>query len=189
MFRFRAAFTTLLLAGSAALIGCSSGPTTPSSEQFQTLYEVEDSIPGTPAPGTPPQATVAERNRPLAQDEVATQVIGPLGGVMRLPEAGLTVVFPIGALDSATEITVTAPAGNLVGYHFEPHGIEFGAPVVVMQDLTKTMVQDRTDLSAVYFEGELEPEVTALEELTLELLELLGIFEIDHFSGYIIATN
>lgn len=188
MLRFRAAFTTILLAGSAALVGCSSGPTTP-SEQFETLSEIADSIPGTPTPGTPPQASVAERSQPLAQDEVASQVIGPLGGVIRLPEAGLTVVFPIGAVESATEITVTAPAGNLVGYHFAPHGLEFDAPVVVMQDLTKTMVQDQTDLSAVYFDGELQSEVTALEELTLELLELLGIFEIDHFSGYVIATN
>ncbi|NNF27193.1 MAG: hypothetical protein HKN73_08240, partial [Gemmatimonadetes bacterium] len=59
MFRFRAAFTTILLAGSAALVGCSSGPTTP-SENFQTLNEVQDSIPGTPTSGTPTQAMVAE---------------------------------------------------------------------------------------------------------------------------------
>ncbi|NNL29402.1 MAG: hypothetical protein HKO77_00180 [Gemmatimonadetes bacterium] len=188
MFRFRAAFTTILLAGSAALVGCSSGPTTP-SENFQTLNEVQDSIPGTPTSGTPTQAMVAERSQPLPQDEVASQVIGPLGGVIQLPEAGLTVVFPIGAVDSPTEITVTAPAGNLVGYHFAPHGLEFNLPVAVMQDLTKATIEDGADLSAVYFDGDLEPEVTVLEELTLELLDLLGIFEIDHFSGYVIATN
>jgi hypothetical protein len=44
-------------------------------------------------------------------------------------------------------------------------------------------------LSAHYFEGELEPKVTSLERLTLWLLRTLGIFRIEHFSGYVIATT
>lgn len=144
----------------------------------------------TPGPsGSASQATVLERNSPLAQDEVVTRTIGVLGGIIRLPQAGLTVVVPPLALDSQTQITVTAPAGNLVGYHFAPHGLEFAVPLIVTQDLTNTLFQGLTGLRAVYFDGELAPSVDPLEELTLDLLGLLGTFQVHHFSGYVIATN
>lgn len=162
--------------------GCTDSPTAPSSEPsyglLSGLLDVGDE-----------QVTVLERSVPLAEDEVVTRTIGFLGGVIRLPEAGLTVAFPVGALREPTRITVTAPAGNLVGYHFEPHGLEFHRGVTVMQDLSLADLLDLGDLSAAYFEGELEPTVTALETLPLWLLRSLGVFNIEHFSGYVIATN
>jgi hypothetical protein len=133
--------------------------------------------------------TVLERRVPLATDEVVTRTIGPAGGIIRLPEAGLTVVIPSWALSSSTEITVTAPAGNLVGYHFAPHGLQFRRPVTVMQDLDLRQLLSLNTLSAHYFQGELQPKVTSLERLTLWLLRALGIFRIEHFSGYVIATT
>jgi hypothetical protein len=133
--------------------------------------------------------TVLERRVPLATAEVVTRTIGRAGGIIRLPEAGLTVVIPLWALSSNTEITVTAPAGNLVGYHFAPHGLRFRRPVTVMQDLDLRQLLSLNTLSAHYFDGELEPKVTSLERLTLWLLRTLGIFRIEHFSGYVIATT
>lgn len=132
---------------------------------------------------------VLRRAQPLAYDEVASATIGYRGGIIRLPEAGLTVVVPWGALREKTRITVTAPAGDLVGYHFEPHGLEFRYSVTLMQDMQLTDLLDADGLSAAYFQGDLEPSVTALESLPLWLLRNLGVFEIDHFSGYVIATN
>ena len=55
--------------------------------------------------------------------------------------------------------------------------------------MTLTALLDGQDLFGAYFQGPLEPEVTALETLPLWLLRSLGLFRIDHFSGYVIATN
>lgn len=139
---------------------------------------------------------VLRRSPALAEDEEVTQVIGPDGGTIDLPNAGLTVLFPPNALDSPTTITVLAPAGDLVGYHFEPHGLQFQAKVGVVQDLTVTeagLLESLAegDLTAAYFEGDLEPIVDALELLELHILGSLGLgaFKVEHFSGYVIATN
>ena len=67
--------------------------------------------------------------------------------------------------------------------------------VTVTQDLTKTEVGllggVLGGLTAAYFEGELAPVVNALELLKVNILGLLGLasFDIEHFSGYVIATN
>lgn len=126
---------------------------------------------------------------PESGPEVVTETIGYQGGIIRLPESGLTVVVPLGALRADTRITVTAPAGDLVGYYFEPHGLEFRRSVTLMQDMQLTDLLSLKSPSAAYFQGELEPEVRALESIALWLLRTLGVFEIDHFSGYVIATN
>ena len=65
--------------------------------------------------------------------------------------------MPLGALSGPTRITVRAPAGNLVGYDFQPHGLEFERPLTLMQDLLSTDGLGQLDLQAVYFDGELEP--------------------------------
>lgn len=135
---------------------------------------------------------VLKRKVPLASDEVASRRIGILGGTLRLPDAGLTVVVPPLALWRRTRITVRAPAGDLVGYEFSPHGQRFRLPVVFLQDLTRTEADGGLlglNLKGVYFEGPLEPVVNALEVIRLDVLNLLAVFSIDHFSGYAIATN
>lgn len=184
-------FVTALLAGASILLaGCADAPTAPQLDDTQESYGLlGDLVGGVLRGGGSSSATVLERRVPLARDEVVTERIGRWGGVIRLPRAGLTVYFPYGALRDHTTITVTAPAGNLVGYHFEPHGLEFGRPVTVAQDLLSTEGLGLSGLSAVYFEGELEPQVSVLERLPLLVLRILGIFTIEHFSGYVIATN
>ena len=188
-------FTAALLVGASFLItACSESPTAPAPVVEEPSYGLLGDLLGTlSGGGSAEQVTVVKRDRPLSEDEVASKVIGYYGGTIHLPEAGLTVVFPWGALRSPTRITVTAPAGNLVGYHFEPHGLRFRRDVTVAQDLRGTEADLlglglSLNLQAAYFEGELQPEVTALESIALWLLRILGIFKIDHFSGYVIAT-
>ncbi len=142
------------------------------------------------------EVEVLHRTHPLAHDEVATEVVGPRGGVIRLPEAGLTVRFPAYAVPVPTRITVVAPAGDLVGYEFGPHGLRFRRDVTVVQDLSKTDAGllariVGSNLTAAYFDGDLKPTVNALELLPLRLLEGLGVgvFRVAHFSGYVIATD
>jgi len=171
------------------LVGCADLPTSPDAAadepQPGLIGDLTGGLPG----GRSGEVTVLRRTVPLAQDEVASEVIGPWGGVLHLPEAGLTVVVPRGALDRATRITVTAPAGDLVGYHFAPHGLQFDRDLTVTQNLLTTQGLGLGGLSVAYFEGELEPTVSAVERLSLWVLRLLGVFRVEHFSGYVIATN
>jgi hypothetical protein len=144
---------------------------------------------------SPKTAKVVNRTTPLARDEVVSKVVGSAGGVLELPSAGLTVTVPSGALKEPVRITVTAPAGSLVGYHFEPHGLQFAKPLVASQKIAGTQIGVlRALLSppyAAYFEDELAPRVKVLEILDLNVLDLLGVarFRIQHFSGYVIATD
>jgi hypothetical protein len=183
-------FATALLVGASFFIaGCADSPTAPQLDDTQESYGLLSDLGALLGRRGNSEATVLERRRPLAHDEVVTETIGRWGGVMRLPDAGLTVYFPYGAVRRNTSITITAPAGNLVGYHFEPHGLEFGRPVTLVQDLLSTEGLGLRGMSAVYFDGELEPQVSVLERLPLLVLRILGIFSIEHFSGYVIATN
>ena len=185
---------TLGLALVLALGACSDAPTsvplsTPEPAR-STLLELDADLLDGPAGSV----LVLRRTTPLDSDEVVTRTIGALGGTITLPRAGLKLVVPAGALLSSRTITVTAPAGNRVGYHFQPHGLQFLLPVTAVQTLDEKQLQflqvpGLTPLAA-YFSGDLQPRVTALERLSLDV-SLLGraTFQIRHFSGYVIATD
>lgn len=160
---------------------CADGPTAPGSvpvEAEQALVTAGDHV------------RVIERERPLADDLSVTRTIGLLGGTIAIPEAGLSVLVPAGAVMRPTTITIVAPAGALVGYHFFPEGLSFALPLVAVQNLSGTNAPFLgSGLLAAHFEGALSPEVEALELLPLSLLQSLGTFSIPHFSGYVVATN
>ena len=133
------------------------------------------------------------------------------GGVISMPAAGLTVTFSAGAVSAPTAITVTAFAGNKVAYGFEPHGIQFSAPVVVTQNMLLTSIANNSyalsQVQAGYFpdgKSDLLSDGTALvnELLPVKLVigtvtglinSLLGVkvetasFVIRHFSGYLLC--
>lgn len=133
---------------------------------------------------------VLTRTSALPTQTQVSRTIGPLGGTLSLPAAGLTVIVPPGALLLPTKITVVAPAGDLVGYHFFPEGISFVLPLLAVQDLSATNASLLGGgLLAAHFDGTLSPVVEALELLPLSLLQALGVFHIAHFSGYVVATN
>lgn len=199
MFRFRKTLGVILTGLVLTVVGCDT-PTGP--EQLAVADEPElgllGGLTGLLRPDRP--VAVLERTEALERDLTVTESIGRNGGVIRIPEAGLTVIVPRWAVLRDTEITVTAPAGDLVGYHFEPHGLEFRRPLVVRQDLSKTEASLLDNLlggglKAAYFQGDLQPRVQALEILDIDLLDfrlsdlLYAQFRIDHFSGYVIATE
>ena len=79
-----------------------------------------------------------QRTTPLAAPITVSKVIGADGGTLSIPEAGVTVTVPRGALAQTTTITMTARAGSLVAYDFAPHGITFAKPLVFSQQLRGT---------------------------------------------------
>ena len=145
---------------------------------------------GSQAVATGNTVDVLTRKTPLTSDEVASARVSLLGAVLTLPHSGLTVVVPPLAAPIGTRITVTAPAGNLVGYHFEPSGMRFALPLLLTQDLGKTNSSSLLrPLVGAYFQGELDAKVTALELLQVKLLNAVAVLSVTHFSGYVIATD
>jgi hypothetical protein len=184
------------------LAGCSDLPTAPELEPVApqngllgdlvdvvvgTVGGVVDAVVGVLSP-------VLTRDEPLTSDEVVSRYIGPWGGTIRLPRAGLTVTVPRGALDRYTRITVKAPAGDLMAYEFLPHGTQFERPVTVAQEVSSN--EAAGGLEAIYFEGELQPVVEVLEVLPTATIGSAAIFRLEHFSyygyrrrGYVVATD
>jgi hypothetical protein len=193
------ALSTIALLGSLAFGACAESPTAPDLRAPAAeglLGDLVGDVVGTVTSLIPGgSVNVLKRSEPMPTEEKVTKTIGSAGGTIYLPRGGLTVTIPRDALSSNTAITVTAPAGNLMGYHFAPHGLVFKKSVTMKQDLTKTELGLLGRLlnapKAAYFLGELRPQVTALELLGLNINGLFGYatFNVKHFSGYVIATD
>lgn len=142
------------------------------------------------------QVTGLTRNTPLAADITVTQVIGSAGGQLSIPEAGVVVVVPAGAVSANTQFTMTARAGALVAYDFAPHGISFAKPLVLTQSLTGTSATllNKSLLELGYYAdaSQLTASGGFLSELTAGPVDLLAwtfTANIKHFSGYMVSCG
>jgi hypothetical protein len=136
------------------------------------------------------------RSTPLPYNITVRKTIGRAGGVLSIPAAGVSVVVPPGALNFDTQITMTARAGSLLAYDFEPHGITFNVPVVFNQSLNNTNVGLLGPLSlklGYYSDPSLLGKTTALvSELIGGLTSILTrtfTAPIKHFSGYVVICG
>jgi hypothetical protein len=136
------------------------------------------------------------RTRPLSEPITVRKTIGRAGGSLSIPDAGITVVVPYGALDRDTEITMTARAGYLLAYDFEPHGVTFNVPLVFRQSLSNTNVGLLSPLAlklGYYEDPSLLGKTTALVSEVISgvtsILTRTFTAPIKHFSGYIIICG
>jgi hypothetical protein len=137
-----------------------------------------------------------QRTTPLAAPITVSQDIGVEGGTLAIPQAGVTVVVPRGALAQTTTITMTARAGSLVAYDFAPHGITFAKPLVFSQQLKGT---NASLLSAPFLQLGYYSDPSLLTKVGGLVSELLGgtlntltwtfTAPIPHFSGYIVTCG
>jgi len=137
-----------------------------------------------------------QRTTPLAAPITVSKVIGADGGTLSIPEAGVTVTVPRGALAQNTTITMTARAGSLVAYDFAPHGITFAKPLVFSQQLRGT---NASLLSAPFLQLGYYADANLLTKTGGLVSELLGgtlntltwtfTAPIPHFSGYIVTCG
>jgi len=175
------------------LAGCARDAATP--------VEPNVAIPSKPSPallGLLPVRGVT-RATPLANDISVSAVIGKGGGTISIPDAGLTLVVPAGAVTSDTRFTATALAGRLVAYEFEPHGTTFAVPLQFTQDLRKVSLLGALTsplMDGAYFTDEDKLNQTlgiaAVSELlpaTVDLLHGRVGFPIKHFSGYLVSWH
>ena len=136
---------------------------------------------------------------PLGQNISVSAVIGADGGTISIPDAGLTLIVPPGAVTSSTTFTATALAGRLAAYEFEPHGTKFAVPLRFTQDLKKLSLLGALTapvLDGAYFTdtGKLNENlgraaVTEILPATVDLLRLQVGFPINHFSGYLVSWH
>jgi hypothetical protein len=143
-----------------------------------------------------------EWKEPLNAPLAVSQTIDESGGTISLPETGLTVEFPAGAVSSPVTITVTADE-KYVAYTMEPAGTQFLKDVRVTQLLTTTSISglslgsalyaayiadDGVDLSGVLPVLEIQPSNTIFSLLNPLLLQS-EVWTIRHFSRYILASG
>src|SRR6185295_4761394 len=116
-------------------------------------------------------AKVIRRTHPLPRPITVTTTIGSDGGTISIPEAGVTVTVPSGALSAPTVISMTARAGAPIAYDFAPHGITFAQPLTFTQSLYGTDVGllDLPYLQLAYYGNP-----SLIGELTASVSELIN---------------
>jgi hypothetical protein len=140
--------------------------------------------------------TVVSRATPLARQVSASAVIGPQGGSIELPDAGLKVEVPANAVSSTLTFTVTALPGAMLAYEFGPHGTKFNAPLRVSQDVRGLVIPQGEGLVAGYFPEQpdllVDDVVGVIDERLPAQLDATGSkirFDVSHFSGYLVASG
>jgi hypothetical protein len=140
--------------------------------------------------------SVVQRTTPLAAPITVSKQIGYYGGTLSIPEAGVTVTVPVGALSRTTTITMTARAGSLLAYDFSPTGTVFNKPLVFKQSLNGTNVTllQAPLLHLGYYSdpgllGAVTATVSDLLAGVVNLLDWSFTAPIKHFSGYIVLCG
>lgn len=120
------------------------------------------------------------------------------GGRIEIPEAGLRVDVPSGAIStSSLIITVTVLPGKSVAYDFQPHGTKFLKPLAFRQDLENTSWDHsgfRGTINGGYFKDagqvNLLSGLALLDELfPVEIRTHEARYNINHFSGYMVSSG
>ena len=176
----------LAIASAALLAGCADASRT--------------TAPGATAAragGAPGPYVAVARDTPLSALPSAAALITPAGGVLALPEAGLRVVFPAGAVAQDVQISVQATSAGRVAYSFAPHGLRFAVPVQVSQSLGQRVIASgaANRMVATYlasgFADAADAGFTPDEVLSVRIDAAAGAaaFTIQHFSEYQLASG
>ena len=187
---------SVALAATLTAFGCASDSTTapPAKAPAPAPAQPSQSLLGGLLGGTSTttqKITPLTRNTPLAKNITVTKNIGVLGGTITVPGAGLTLVVPPLAVGRTMTFSVTALAGSNVAYEFGPHGTKFLLPLVMTQSLVGTNAPlVNVNLSLGYFPDSSNPtSVSELLGVQVDLLKLVGVSTISHFSGYIYVSG
>ena len=131
-----------------------------------------------------------------------SKTIDQSGGTISIPETGLTLSFPAGAVAAPITITVTSDE-KYVAYKMEPTGTKFLKDVTATQQLNTTSIFGsplRSQLYAAYIPDdnvklsgkvpvlEIEPGTTIFSVLS-SLLPQAHVWTIKHFSRYMLASG
>ena len=174
----------------AVAVGCSDRSSPVAPIETPVLEVVDPAV----------NAAVLHRNKPLRSWEWAAVTIGPAGGELTIPAAGLKVKVPEGAVSAPIQFTAVAIPGDIVAYVFGPHGTTFAKPLTVKQSLRETeLFRARRlpqGLEAGYFADwrqiDLRNDQVLINEflpVTVDQHGAVITWEVSHFSGYMLSTG
>jgi hypothetical protein len=223
MNRKASALSALTLAVGVALAGCAKdGPITGSPAEYlprpmlarSRVVAVPDtstspvadselapvSDPNFSGVSAPIKVHIMSRQGVLAEDLTASAVIGPKGGELRLQSAGLRLIVPKGAVSAPTTFSVTAVAGSVVAYEFQPHGATFAVPLIIQQTIFNSGPESADpntySFEAGHFLSRADLDDTAEIGVVNEVLPTRVehgkgklTFSVTHFSGYLLASG
>lgn len=138
-----------------------------------------------------------KRDVPLAAPIVTSFTVDGNGGRFKLP-AGLTIDVAAATFRAPITLKVTALAGDMVAYEFEPHGLVFKKPLSMKQDMrgTNWASHDVSQFEIGYFSDTTAVSMKENRALIREFLraniETQGqriIWDVHHFSGYMVSTG
>ncbi|MFL5528545.1 MAG: hypothetical protein ACJ791_04200 [Gemmatimonadaceae bacterium] len=205
MFRSRVVRSVGVVLGALLIASCSdvpvSNPTAPIDAATSSGTGELGSLTGAVSDATNLELRAVWWERDHKNVRVS-QTIGQAGGTISIPETGLTVEFPAGAVASPIAITITADE-DYVAYKMEPSGTQFLKDVTVTQSLRTTSIFGeplRSQLYAAYIADdgiklsgkvpvlEIEPSRTIFSTLN-PLLPIAHVWVIRHFSRYMLASG
>jgi hypothetical protein len=138
------------------------------------------------------------RDSALASEITRSFKFTKAGGQIAIPELGLRVEVPYGAIPRDTmTITVTALRGKSVAYDFQPHGTRFLKPLVFRQSLLGTSAVKAGFSGSIgggYFKDDSQLDLLNCTALLDELLSATvrsneATFNVYHFSGYMVSSG
>ena len=193
----------------AALAACSDGPTSPTGSSAAqaavaagpahstSVYTGYTGYSGTTTSGsTLVTATALMRTTPITVPIMRSVTLHATGGTLQIPEAGLMVTIPRGAVgDSTATITATALPGSAVAYDFQPHGAKFLTQLKINQSLAATTWAGNTgmmNIGAGYFASNSQVNTyTGAAQLNEVITGTVAggtyQFYVGHFSGYLVS--
>ena len=148
-----------------------------------------------PAPGM----SVMKRTVPLSHDmSDSGEFEDEDGGWLRIPEAGIEVYIPKGALTrEEVDITLEALAGDNVAFEFSPHGLTFQKDIKIRVNVVDTEAEyllgmglpngPINDMIGVYYELDINGQAVPLENFQMYWNNGWLEFWTNPFSGYAIA--
>ncbi len=207
----------------AALAACADSPTSPSAAAQATAAaratsqspnyssSTSTSTSTSTSEGTSTSSTTLTqvqgllRTAPLTQTVVVTKYLSRGGGGITVPGTDLQLQVPNGAIpgDTGMTFTITAYAGNVVAYDFQPHGVKFLKPLTAVQQLGHTNWKSYNlpagyyqSSSGSYFANESQVNFTTGDALVNEFMPS-GVnvggatmtWAVPHFSGYLVAWS
>ena len=196
----RPPYTVLASVAAAAflLAGCSD----------QSVTEPVPSAAENPAILTATQETLLAqgllRTVPLSAPVVVVKTLSSGGGGITVPGTDFQLQVPNGAFaGKSLTFTITALAGNVVAYDFQPHGYKFLKPLRFVQQLGHTNWKDlklpagfQPGWNGAYFADQSQIDLLTGTAVVNELLpanvNVSGAtltFPIPHFSGYMVSSG
>lgn len=132
------------------------------------------------------ELVIVSRIAPLGRHLTASKVVGAAGGTIAIPDAGVTLSIPAGALQMPTQVSITARPGHAVAYDIKPYGLVFAKPVTFAQTLRNTDARPAgISLSALSRSGSLSAGISG----TIDGLTDTFTTSVDRASGYIMSCG